>query len=89
MIETFEWKGPQDSARARQFFAQHIRGVKSLTDTVAPGVRPKYAGDPGLPGGQPILVVVCGDGVTRYCTTTVRWLFDGHKFTAERIEVPA
>ena len=89
MIETLEWKGPQDSARARQFFAQHIRGVKSLTDTVAPGVRPKYAGDPGLPGGQPILVVVTGDGATRYCTSTVRWLYDGKQFRAERLDVPA
>ena len=36
MITELEWKGPQDNGKARQFFAQHIRGIKSLADTVTP-----------------------------------------------------
>ena len=86
MITELEWKGPQDNDAARAFFAQHARGIKSLSDTVTPGVAPKYEGDAGLPGGLPILVVITGDGATRYCTPTIRWVYDGQRFEAERIQ---
>jgi len=84
MIAELVWNTPDDNKAAWDFFAQHRAGVRELEQKETPGVKPKYEGDPGIPGGRPFIAVTAGDGTVRFCYAGCRWTFDGRDFKAVR-----
>jgi hypothetical protein len=83
-MDLLHWKGngPAANTRAVAFFQQHPKGVSVSMLRATPGIRGKFAGDPGVPSTEHFIVTT-GDGVARWCSPGKHWTWDGRKFAAE------